>query len=372
MRLDINQRAFLALVKAGLWEQDIQLSSFGNIDFRKVHKLAEEQSVVGLVAAGIEHVLDVKVPQEMALAFVGTTLQLERHNSAMNAFIAELLLQTTKAGIKWVLIKGQGVAQCYVRPKWRNAGDIDLLVDDANYTKAQRFFDIFTGHAVSEKNENSRKHLEYYLGSWLVELHGTVHTNLSKKIDDVVDKAQKKVFDDGEVRVWENGDASVFLPSPDNDVIFVFTHILQHFFRGGIGLRQLCDLSRLLWAYRNSINKSLLNQRLEQMGVMSEWMVFGCILVDILGLQKEAMPFYDDTYKRKANRVLSLIMEAGNFGHNYDYSYFTKYPALIRKVITVWKQSIMSSRHAAAFPLDSFRFYVSFLVNRTRRNMKSV
>ena len=33
--------------------------------------------MVGLVAAGLEHVIDVKVPQVWALQFAGQTLQLE-------------------------------------------------------------------------------------------------------------------------------------------------------------------------------------------------------------------------------------------------------------------------------------------------------
>ena len=75
--LDNNTQAFLALVRAGLWEKDVQLSSYGDIDFKEVYRLAEEQSVVGLVAAGIEHIVDIKIPKEDALQFVGQSLQLE-------------------------------------------------------------------------------------------------------------------------------------------------------------------------------------------------------------------------------------------------------------------------------------------------------
>ena len=79
MLSDNNTQAFFALVKAGLWEQEVRLSQFDKIDFGKVLNLAEEQSVIGLVAAGLEHVIDVKVPQTMALQFAGQTIQLEKH-----------------------------------------------------------------------------------------------------------------------------------------------------------------------------------------------------------------------------------------------------------------------------------------------------
>lgn len=47
------------------------LLPYGDIDYAEVMRLAQEQAVVGLVAAGLEHVTDVKVPQVWALQFAG-------------------------------------------------------------------------------------------------------------------------------------------------------------------------------------------------------------------------------------------------------------------------------------------------------------
>ena len=45
------QQVFLALVRGGLWEKEVRLSQFGDVDYEEVMSLAEEQSVVGLVTA---------------------------------------------------------------------------------------------------------------------------------------------------------------------------------------------------------------------------------------------------------------------------------------------------------------------------------
>ena len=66
-----NQKTFFELLRAGLWEKDVQLLPNKDIDFSAIMRLAEEQSVVGLVAAGLEHVVDLKVPQQWALQFAG-------------------------------------------------------------------------------------------------------------------------------------------------------------------------------------------------------------------------------------------------------------------------------------------------------------
>ncbi len=81
-----NQQAFFALVRAGLWEKEVRLLPYGEVDYAEVMRLAQEQAVVGLVAAGLEHVTDVKVPQVWALQFAGQTIQLEQRNKAMYVF----------------------------------------------------------------------------------------------------------------------------------------------------------------------------------------------------------------------------------------------------------------------------------------------
>ena len=48
-----TQRTFFSLLQAGLWEKEVRLLPYGEIDFSAILNLAEEQSVVGLITAGI-------------------------------------------------------------------------------------------------------------------------------------------------------------------------------------------------------------------------------------------------------------------------------------------------------------------------------
>ena len=354
-----NTKAFLALVRAGLWESETLLSQFGNIDFSEVYRLAEEQSVVGLIAAGIEHVEDVKVPQNVALEFVGYALQLEQRNNAMNSFVEKIYAHMQKRGMYSILVKGQGIAQCYERPLWRSSGDIDLLLNGENYDLAKEW--IKGIGEISEEDENDyRKRLNVKVGTWDVELHGTLRGELGGRIDDVIDEVQRDVFYGGNVRSWYNSNTSIFLPSSDNDVIFVFTHILQHFFRGGIGLRQICDWCRLLWTYRQEIDKKLLVTRLKGMSVMSEWKAFASFAVCYLGMPEDAMPFYDNKkrWKRKAVKILEYILETGNFGYNRDLSYKVTSSFFGRMIISLSRRTGDFIKPARVFPLDACRAYL--------------
>lgn len=370
--MDKNQQAFFTLLRAGLWENGIRLSSFDEIDFDEVYRLAEEQSVVGLVAAGIEHIADTKVQQEISLQFVGRTLQLEQRNQAMNNFIGSLVEKMHVRGIYALLLKGQGIAQCYERPLWRACGDVDFLLSQDNYNKAKEYLTQIASHVALEREDTL--HLGMTINSWVVELHGFLRGGLSKKIDQGLDEVQESVFYGGTVRSWMDGRTQVFLPRADEDAIYVFTHILEHFYKGGIGLRQICDWCRLLWIYRESLDYGLLETRIRKMGLLTEWKAFGAFAVDYLGMPSEAMPLYTSDKKgsRNANKICAFVLKVGNFGHNRENSYYAKYPFIIRKIYSFGRRCGDLIRHARIFPLDSLRFFPYMIMNGIKAALNGV
>lgn len=358
--------AFFALLRSGLWETECRLSPFLPVDFSALLQLAQEQSVVGLIAAGLGHVVDVKPEKKDVLQFIGQTVQLEQRNAAMNYFIGVLVDKMRAVDIYTLLVKGQGVAQCYEKPLWRACGDVDFFLSAENYDKAKAFL---TPLASSVEVESvSKKHFGMTIDPWVVELHGALRTGLSKRIDRVIDDTQHDVFYGGKVRTWMNDRTPVFLPSPDNDVIFIFTHFLKHFYKGGIGLRQICDWVRLLWTYRDEVDIRLLTERMRKMGLATEWKAFAAFAVSYLGMPPEAMPLFEDNgrWRRKGDRVCAFIMEVGNFGHNRDNSYYNKYPYLIQKIISLSVRIRDLFSHARIFPIDSLRFMPSIFFNGIR------
>lgn len=350
------QKVFFELLRAGLWEKEAHLTKNKDIDYSAVMHLAEEQSVVGLIAAGLERVVDIKVPQQWALQFAGQTIQLEQRNKAMNVFIANLISRLREKEIYTLLVKGQGIAQCYEKPLWRASGDVDLLLSESNYEKAKESLRSIATEVETEYTHF--KHLGMIIDGWMVELHGTLHSRLSRRVDKMIDEVQNDVLYGGNVRSWNNGDVQVFLPAPDNDVIFVFTHILHHFFFEGIGLRQICDWCRLLWTYKDSLNHGLLESRIRKMGLMSEWKAFATFAVKWLGMPVEAMPLYsaDVLWERKSDQICSFVMEVGNFGHNQrrDYSGMSY---LMRKFVSTFNRLSDMLRHFQLFPKDSIVFF---------------
>lgn len=362
-----NQELFYKLVRAGLWadtsvhDSRFTVHDFEQVDWDEVFQLAEEQSVIGVVLSGIEH-SNVKPPQELLLQWIGEVQILEQQNKAMNGFIAELIEKLQNADIYALLVKGQGIAQCYERPLWRACGDVDLLLSADNYEKAKAFLTPLADYVDPE--EINMKHLGMTMGVWIVELHGTMHTEISPKVNQGVDEAQDACFKSGGVRSWNNSGTNILLPSPDNDVILVFTHILEHFFVEGVGLRQVCDWCRLLWTYRSELDLQLLESRIRKMGLMTEWRTFGALAVEYLGMPVETMPFYDSQYKVKGERVLERIMKSGNMGHNNDLSYRSKYTGLKYKFVALWRRIKDFAGFTMIFPVDAPKFFVNYVFRK--------
>ena len=410
--LDKNTQAFFALMRAGLWtdaETNFDLNDNANfdgkVDWEKVYQLAGEQSVVGLVLAGIERynklndnarspsplglsknlnfddnanhtnqlidnegdsqlglrsTLRLELPpQELLLQWIGEVQILEQQNKAMNEFVAKLIEKLSKEDVYAILVKGQGIAQCYEKPLWRASGDVDLLLDAKNYEKAKAY--LTTKADSVDPEYTSESHLSMMIKDYVVELHGSMHTRLSKSIDSFVDNVQDGTFKKQKVRSWRNGAIEVSLPAPDEDIIFVFTHIIKHFFLEGIGLRQICDWCRLLWTYKDTLNHGLLEKRIRKMGLMSEWKAFAALAVDSLGMPKEAMPFYDSRFKVKGERILEFVLEMGNFGHNREIETSKSY--IGGKLASTFRKLKDFGHHMRIFPIDSVKFFCYFAID---------
>lgn len=340
-----NTTVFFELLRAGLWadviSKDSRAQGFADaVDWEKVYQLAEEQSVVGVALSGIEH-SNIKPSQELLLQWIGEVQMLEQQNKAMNYFIAEIVERMREKGIYTLLVKGQGVAQCYERPLWRPSGDVDFLLSEDNYHKAK---DYLLPISTSNKNEERySQHLGMSIDPWYVEIHGSMRTGLSERVDKAVDEAQKDVFYGGSVRSWNDGKVQVFLPAPVNDVFFVFTHFIKHFYKEGMNLRQICDWSRLLWTYKDSLNQGLLGYWIRNAGLMKEWKTFAALAVKYLGMPAEAMPFYDsdDKWQRKADMICSFILDCNKknkmnlvfaVARIFPWNTFLFLPAIIFKV----------------------------------------
>ena len=147
---------FFTLLRSGLWGTAPDVSSFqpSEEDWKAVLRNAREQTVIGLVAEGAALCPPGFVPEVVGLRLLGLCENIRRLNARANSEIASLVPLFEEDGIPLFLLKGQGIACCYLKPELRMPGDIDLFVLPEDYRKSK---ETLSRLGVSDEGEGLDK-----------------------------------------------------------------------------------------------------------------------------------------------------------------------------------------------------------------------
>ena len=361
-----TEEIFLELIKVGLWEKTLPIPpleggafNLADIDWEGVYQHVVAQTMVGVVADGMATVgmKELQVPKEVKLKTLQQVMRIEEGNEKMNTLLPLLYKKLKKSGLKPCLLKGQGVAQCYPQPNHRQSGDIDLFCyRQEDYEKAKDVVSKVAQHIGGE--EDHRKHFDCTIEEIVVELHGDIKTQIKKKTDQYINTFIHNHFDNYVDLKDEH--LGCYLAPPNFDALFIFVHMLQHYFNSGIGLRQVCDWLVFLNHNYEKIDTTLLKEDIQLLGLMKEWQVFGNMAVNMLGYPQEKMPFYLEKYMKEGKITLKQIMKAGNFGRNM---YLKDRPKnyILGKLYTFYKNNMMRLGNLLIFPQEAI-YGIPFLI----------
>ena len=385
-----TQEAFLDLLRCGLWGTPLNPSIFGvsertgdnsgaaNLgkesllsqqEWKKIAEMATEQTMTGVIFDALLSLPKaLRPPKDIYFNLVAQVGDLEDGGYQMNKAIAYLFHAFDKAGIEVFLLKGQAVAQFYPQPLHRVHGDIDLLVPDAqNFEKAIALMQSLTGEEGEPEDE--RSHVVFSLKGVCVEVQGLNVYGIGRRcfqhyIDWAKDSLKgepRKLHLQTEKQPNEElqRPRTAILPPMRFDLMFVFVHLMIHFFNGGVGLRQVCDWMRYLHESRSSIDLSQLEKDLNTLGLMPHWQTLASMAVCQLGAPKESIPFYSTSYDRKGHLALNHILRSGNFGVLRTNVFEGKTDSrLLRRFGTLLSLFPAYGRVARMFPADAcFCFY---------------
>ena len=348
---------FFALLRAGLWNEVPAREPFADgVDWEALYRLAFAQTVVPLVTDGVN-----RLPQECLPAeperldpFLGDMMATAKRNRVLDAFIPKLF--TALEGIPVVLVKGQSLAQDYPDPERRQPGDIDLLLLPESYEAAKA---ILLPKATKVLDEEwSIWHQGMRFRSVEVEIHGSISTLMSRKLDRKLAALLEEQFDGRVFPTVPIGGADIPVPDADFNAVFVFVHFLQHYWSGGVGLRQLVDWMTFVSVHKRDIHPVILEKRLEDLGFLRVWKTFTGFAQEYLGCPAEKLPLAAAPDAGKNARIWRYVRRCGNFGKNVDRSR-GKESYLVRKIHSFWRLVVADRlRHFPVFPQESIRFFL--------------
>lgn len=273
---------FLKLLRAGLWEQDLQLSAVPDAaGWEQLMRMARSQSVMGLFLRGMVHLPDDQQPPgAVQQDLLRWRTALERTFGRHARVQALLLEELSAAGVHPVVQKGSEAAKYYPRPAMRQVGDIDLYCPEfararALVPEARRAPD---GAAVFEQEGVTVElHPHYY----------DVHLPLS--------------------RLPEPG-------TPCGELLLLSAHIFKHAIGAGVGYKQLCDLTLALTRLDGQYDKAELQAALQRAGLL-RWHRLLCSLL-VEDLELDPAHSLNDFHPCNPEVLRRMVREAGSFGKN--------------------------------------------------------
>ena len=313
--MDKYTELFCSVLKAGLWGHHLDIR-LGKEDFKHVWNDATRQVTRGLV--GNVLVTSDAVPQGVADRIKDRLLLIGGENYKMARVLSKSLKILTDNGINPVLLKGHGVASNYREPSLRESGDIDLYVGVEDYRRA---FDVLAPLSDPDGEflfEAESKHSHIDINGIPVEIHRYCEV-LPRRYNAFFQNLAGKGLSEGtELIDIADVDMKVRIPEPTFNAFFIFNHLWQHLVTEGVGLRQVCDWTMFLHANAGRIDEERLVSILEPLDLLRAWRVIGRVAVDVLGLPEEEMPLIADVSSKKVEKVVEMMMEEGNFGHERE------------------------------------------------------
>lgn len=287
--LSSAEKAMLTLVSSGLWEQDIvQAFSLSESEWRDVLLSAKNQTVLGLVYKGLDHLPSGSTePSDSAYLKLAVEVEKCEARNARMAKVQNALFEEFKAaGLHPIQLKGQSVARLYPNPELRQSGDIDVYFSADEFDKA-----VPEGAQMAADGS-----AEYMKDDVIVEHH--------RQLLDIASPSKQELIDRLVDRYGFVDDTT----SPELTILLLASHILKHVLGRGVGLRQICDYaiaSKVL-----TYDHGTMVQTFRDLGI-SRWIaVLDSFCTRYLGAEMA------DEEPALADRLLEIVLDGGNFGQH--------------------------------------------------------
>lgn len=287
-------------------------------DWKAVEQLAQEQSILGLVANRILSLPKELLPERQHRLELALTEELiTRHYKAYNKALKVIYQEYEDRGLYPVMLKGLTMSQLYPQPQLRSLGDLDLFLPQAGAYQRANDWVRSSGYPMEEPALYEQA---YRRGKMLVENHLYLTyfgiPKYDRALSSIVDTITAQ--DGWDYNTIEGTNYRV-LPLELN-AVYTFHHILHHFSYLGIGLRQICDWILIMQRHSKQMDASLVEDYARQLDLMRPMQLFALMAVRHLGIAADIFPFslpQDKESLRLADLIIDDTFRGGNFGFEH-------------------------------------------------------
>jgi len=282
-------------------------------DWEKMHQLAREQCLLGVIYKAVERMPEQhRPPKRLLLQWFVEAEQIHHQNEKVYEACAVVTELFEKAHIGCCVLKGQGNAVMYDDPFSRMPGDIDLWVDSSKVIIEDGFM------IVGNKRLKTGAHVYHHVD--VEDVHGVsleVHTKPSFMNNLIHNKNMQFFFSNNAPAQFAHkvempeGQGTINVPTPYFNIVYQLAHISKHFFQEGIGLRQFVDYYFVLRKADGYSHKEL-QELLSSLGLYKFAQAVMYVEQQVFSLEERY--FIAPVSEKYGRFLLNEIMLSGNFG----------------------------------------------------------
>lgn len=301
-----TEKQALLLLRSALTGDTPNPDDFADCDWESVFHELKVQTVAGVAADAVVK-LEEHIPEDVITSWLMYTSQVVMANcEKILQAQSELTELFEKENIPMAILKGAAAAMNYPNPLQRNMGDVDFLVNRADFDRA---YDVMLENGYVEVSKNVY-HSEFKKGEYIFELHmepaGITGGSKGAEIRRLFKTSCKDAVKSG-----YHGYEFYHLPRLQNGLVLLL-HIVHHL-GGGLGLRQICDwycfvkseLTDEVW--RDEFQPILKNVGLEHLAIVITEICISC-------LGANGFSWCRGVKEDVRNELLLYVIKNGNFG----------------------------------------------------------
>ena len=277
-----------------------------------LYETAKQQSLLGVLFYGIQKDGAEKPERKLLLKWYSVSEKIKQGNQKTNRAAVELAQFFRRNGFRTCILKGQGNSLGYPDPYIRTNGDIDIWVE-GNPKRVLNFVlkgcpqSEFIYHHIEFKRINGIETEVHYRPSFMNNL---IH---NKRMQRWFESVADEQF--GNEVELPDGAGKVCVPTNGFNRIYQMSHISNHFFHEGIGLRQIVDYYFVLRQGFTEEERLHDEKLLKELGLYKMASAVMFVLKEVLALEPELMLV--PANEKLGRFLLDEILQAGNFGQ-YD------------------------------------------------------
>lgn len=306
-----SQRLIINILKNSLNNKKSEIYLQKMSIWNKVIKFAREHEISSLIYYLIERSSLKCIDKHILNSWKADVIKSNMSQLKIESEINKIICGFNKMKIKIVLLKGLILKNYYLKPELRTMGDGDILIQEKDYKKAEKYL-LEEGYALyKEKNSVHQGFINE--NGILIELHWKLINNENYIAD----------TEEFENNIWNRCVCSsiygeyVYSLNNEDFLLHLFIHMAKHIRASGFGLRHLYDIA--LFIKRNY--ESIKWEEFYFMAKKNNALKFskGILLIinDIFEVKIPREILNDNTIKKSdLNLLLEWVLSHGVFGVN--------------------------------------------------------